>query len=218
MALRSSERSRRTQARTHSATRPRLKTASSRGGRRGTSRRASWVGETAADWDLVVHTQVDTVERTAPSGKRLLRRAYDQVPPVKRELADPLTRPLDDCLRCLAGLDLQIEIECQRENVKTRSEVGRRGRHPDRGGLRHYSLKASCSAATASFTRSASMMQVIRTSEVEIISMLMRRSASARNIVAATPGWPRMPLATTETLASPFCDSTVRAPMSLATP
>ena len=60
--------------------------------------------------------------------------------------------------------------------------------------------------------------EVMRTSEVEIISMLIRRSESARNMVAATPGWPRIPLPTTETLASPFCDSTVRAPISRASP
>ena len=61
-------------------------------------------------------------------------------------------------------------------------------------------------------------MHVMRTSDEEIISMLIRWSDSALNIVAATPGWPRIPLPITETLARPFWASTVRAPISLATP
>src|SRR5439155_10544140 len=174
--------------------------------------------EAAPDRQLVMDTKRDTLERTAPSGKRLLRRAHDQVPPVEWDLAHALTRPLDGCRWCLPRRDLEMEIERQGENVKARSEVGRRCRHPDRRGFRHYSLNASCSAATASLMWSAWMMQVMRTSEAEIISMLMPRSERARNIVAATPGWPRMPLPTTATLASPFWDSTARAPISPATP
>ena len=87
--------------------------------------------EAAADRHLVVDPKLDAIERTAPSGKRFLRRAHNQVPPVERKLAHALAVPLDGGLRRLARLDLEVEIERKRENVKARSEVGRRCRHPD---------------------------------------------------------------------------------------
>src|SRR3982074_393384 len=62
------------------------------------------------------------------------------------------------------------------------------------------------------------MMQVMRTPDGEIISMLMACSDSVRNMVAATPGCPRMPLPITETFARPFWARMVRAPISFAIP
>src|SRR5438105_3682478 len=105
--------------------------------------------EAAADRHPVLYTKLDAIERTAPSGKRFLRRAHNQVPPVERKLAHALAVPLDGGLRRLARLDLEVEIERKRENVKAPSEVGRRCRHRDRGGFRHYSLNASCNVSTA---------------------------------------------------------------------
>src|SRR5438309_563361 len=174
--------------------------------------------QATADRHLVADGKFEPLERAAPSIEGLLGRAGEQVATGERHLARALALPDDRRLFGLARGDVEVQVERQGEDVETRSEVGRRRRHPDRGGSRHYSLNASCNAATASLTRSTSMMQVMRISEVEIISMLMPRSDRVRNMEAATPACPRMPLPTTDTLASPFWASTVRAPMSAATP
>ena len=62
------------------------------------------------------------------------------------------------------------------------------------------SSNASCSALTASGTRSAEITQEILIGEVEIISMLIPSPPSTSKTLAATPGWERMPAPTIETL------------------
>src|SRR2546427_6767064 len=180
--------------------------------------RGGTAAQAAADGNVVSDAKFEASQGAAPSIERLLGRADDQVFAIERHLRGALARPADRRLRRFAPLDRQVQVESQRQNIEAGSEVGRRCRHPHRGGFGHYSLNASCRAATASFTRLASMMQVMRTSEVEIISMLIPWSDSVRNMVAATPGCPRMPLPMTDTLARPFCASTVRAPISRAAP
>ena len=59
-------------------------------------------------------------------------------------------------------------------------------------------------------------MHVMRISDVLIISMLTPASASARNIRAAMPGAPSMPVPTMESLAIPPADETRVAPTVLA--
>ena len=80
------------------------------------------------------------------------------------------------------------------------------------------SSNASCSARTASDTRSAAITQEILIGEVEIISMLISCSPSVWNTLAATPGWLRMPAPTTETL--PICSSAITSasPSSAVSP
>ena len=62
------------------------------------------------------------------------------------------------------------------------------------------SSNASCSALTASGTRSAEITQEILIGEVEIISMLIPSPPSTSKTLAATPGCERMPAPTIETL------------------
>ena len=62
------------------------------------------------------------------------------------------------------------------------------------------SSKASCSARTASGTRSAEITHEILIGEVEIISMLIPSPPRTSKTLAATPGCERMPAPTIETL------------------
>ena len=93
--------------------------------------------QAAADGDLVFDPKFEAIQRTAPSIERLLRRAHDQVFAIQRHLHGALTRPADRRLRRLAPLDREVQVESQRQNIEARSEVGRRGRHPHRGGFGH---------------------------------------------------------------------------------
>jgi hypothetical protein len=129
--------------------------------------------EAAADRDVVLNAKLEPGQRGAPSRKRLLGCADDQVLAVERHFPGALALPRDRRCRRFARLDREVQVERQGEHIEARSEVGRRCRDPHRGAFGHYSLNASCRAATASLTFFASMMQVMRTSDVEIISMLM---------------------------------------------
>jgi AraC-like DNA-binding protein len=68
----------------------------------------------------------------------------------------------------------------------------------------HFKLvtKASCSACTASSMYLRSISTEILISDVVMTLMLMPSRASASNIFAATPAWLRIPMPTTETLAT----------------
>ena len=72
-----------------------------------------------------------------------------------------------------------------------------------------------CSARTASSTCSLAMTHEILMGEVPIMSRLMPRSASVWNILAATPGWLRMPAPIRLILAMSASVSYSRAPSSL---
>src|SRR5439155_22344879 len=64
------------------------------------------------------------------------------------------------------------------------------------------SSNAACRARSAVSSSSSAIMQVIRTSEVEIISMFTPASASVPNMRAAYPGALCSPAPTIETLAT----------------
>ena len=67
---------------------------------------------------------------------------------------------------------------------------------------------------TASSAASASISSENLISEVEIARMLMLRSASALNALAATPAWLRMPMPITETLATSLAPSSRSKPIA----
>lgn len=124
------------------------------------------------------------VERAAHVQKRMDR------PPVQSAGRQLAGRRLPGRLYVPEGVQQppQADDPDARDAVEA-DPIGRAGLQRERHGGDYSSacssLKASCSALTASAVRSPSMMQVIRISEVVIISMLIPRSASARNIRAA---------------------------------
>src|SRR5919198_6042476 len=65
------------------------------------------------------------------------------------------------------------------------------------------SRKRSCTARTALTTSASRTTHEMRIDDVEIISMLTPDSDKAENIVAATPGWLRIPAPTSETFPIP---------------
>ena len=114
---------------------------------------------------------------------------------------------LRDVLTALAAstreeLDVRRRIEASRRSIRRLSLSFSSGMMPRASYAAFSSSKASCSACTASSMYFRSISTEILISEVEMTLMLTPCSDSALNIVAATPAWLRMPMPTTDTLAT----------------